>query len=107
MTGTKGITADATAAFGTCPSKSAYCGGDSHLLSAPGWNSGNEIMLVKQGTVVQALCWTSATPADTGTVSPYNKPSTTWIKVSSPAGGYMSNLWMQDPSTAANNLPGC
>ncbi|MEY9855918.1 hypothetical protein ABH935_001522 [Catenulispora sp. GAS73] len=104
MTGTKAIIADATAAFGTCPAKSQYCGGNSHVLSVAGWNPSNEILFVTQGTTVQALCWENATPADSSTKM---GTSTVWIKVSSPANGYMSNLWMLDPNTATNNLPGC
>jgi hypothetical protein len=106
MTGTKAITADATAIFGTCPTKNPpkYCGGDSHVLSAPGWNANNEVVLVKQGTTVQALCWMNANPPDTG---PNNASSTIWIRVSSPANGYMSNFWMLDPNSATANLPGC
>lgn len=108
MTGTKGIVADASAAFGTCPPTNPppYCGGDSGIMNQPAYTGATKVATVHQGTTVQAVCQTTG-GKDTGTVNPYKGGSYLWIKVTSPATGYMSNLWMQDPNTAADNLPGC
>jgi hypothetical protein len=106
--GYKALDADASAAFGNCtdnPSK--YCGADSNIQPGPSFtNSTTED--VPGGTTVEGVCQTTGGD-DTGTYGAYDKQtSDVWIEMQSSIGnGYMSVLWFQDPSTAADNLPGC
>ncbi len=114
-TGTSGLdalTADATDAFGTCPTVNppTYCGGNSHLESTPNFAPNNGAPLVTQGTQELASCWTTG-GVDHGTVSPYTAPSTQWVFMpqGNPGGqpGYMSILWFPSPYTVVNGLPHC
>ena len=105
--GLKALTANATAAFGTCPGKGAYCGGNSHMEPTPNFVANNGAPLVVAGTHLMASCWTTG-GENAGTVAPYNQFTNVWVHLTnSPGPGYMSILWFPDPNAVTAGLPQC
>ena len=102
--GLKILTANATTAFGTCPSSNPppFCGGNSHMEPTPNFAANNGAPLVTQGTTELAGCWTTG-GIDHGNVPPYNAGSTSWVHM--PGAGYMSVLWFPSPNTVTAGLP--
>jgi hypothetical protein len=105
--GLKALTADASTAFGSCPSSNGYCGGDSHMEPTPNFAPNNGAPLVHQGSQESADCWTTGGP-DKGNVAPYNTNVNQWVHlVNSPGPGYMSILWFGSPNSVTSGLPKC
>ena len=112
------LDADATPAFGTCPSSppppdEAYCGGWSSACYSASFSQANCPTYVSQGTTVQPVCWTTGQDINNSysAVSPgsaYTLESNIWIKVSDyPSDPWMNELWFNPDDTAADNLPSC
>ena len=112
------LDADATPAFGTCPSNpppanEKYCGGWSNSCASAAFSQANCPVLVNQGTTVDPVCWTTgqtiynnysaAAPGANWTLD-----SDIWIKVSNYAADpWMNELWFKPDNTASNGLPQC
>jgi hypothetical protein len=106
------LTANASTAFGNCPNYygSSQCGSSSSVFASTSVKSG-QVATVSGGSTVLATCW------ETGSgVSGANNPSTgygngteyyNWVAVTSPADGYMSELYFPDPKTVTDGLPPC
>jgi hypothetical protein len=112
------LDADATPAFGTCPSNpppanEVYCGGWSNSCHTPSFSKSNCPTYVSQGTTVDPVCWTTgqminnsysaAAPGAHATLQ-----SDIWIKVSNYLSSpWMNELWFNPDNTASNNLQHC
>jgi hypothetical protein len=102
--GLKALDANASTAFGSCPSAGQYCGGNSHMEPTPNFVANNGAQEVTQGTQELLGCWTTGGP-DEGVIAPYNVDNSTWVQI--PGQGYMSVLWFADPATVTSGLPQC
>jgi hypothetical protein len=112
------LDADATPAFGTCPSNpppfdERYCGGNSNACPTDAFSPSACSTFVGQGTSISALCWTTgqtiynnysgAAPGPNYTLS-----SNIWIEVANyPSTPWMNQLWFNPDNTAQDNLPSC
>ena len=112
------LDADATPAFGTCPSNpppasEAYCGGWSNACHAAAFSKSACPTYVSQGTTVHPVCWATGQMINNSysAVSPgarYTLESDIWIKVSDyPSDPWMNELWFNPDNTASGNLPHC
>jgi hypothetical protein len=117
-TSPKTLDADATPAFGTCPSNpppfsERYCGGSSNSCTSAAFSPGSCANVVSQGTQISALCWmtgqtiynnySAAAPGANATLS-----SNIWIEVANyPGAPWMNQLWFNPDNTAQDNLPSC
>ncbi len=103
-TGQKALVADASGAFGVCPTGGIYCGSNSHSCATTAFATGQCPNLVFGGTSLWADCWTTGSTVRTGT----GNQSTVWIHV--PSYGpfpWMSNMYFSNWTHAADNLPHC
>jgi hypothetical protein len=112
------LDADATPAFGTCPSgpppaNEIYCGGSSNACATAAFSVSNCPVAVAQGTSEDPVCWetgqminnsySAASPGDQ-----YTLQSNVWIKVSNyPSDPWMNELWFDPDNTASDGLPQC
>jgi hypothetical protein len=103
-TGHKVLTADATEAFGACPTGGVYCGANSHSCNKAAFSTAGCPHPVAGGTQVVADCWTVGLTVTSG----IGNTSTTWIHVPTYVPSpWMSNMYFSNWTTAADNLPRC
>jgi len=112
------LDADATPAFGTCPSNpppssEKYCGGWSSSCSSPSFSQSGCPNLVHQGALVHPVCWVTGQmiynnySADAPGAS-WTLKSDIWIKVADyPSDPWMNELWFDPDNTASDGLPAC
>ena len=106
------VTANASTAFGAgCPNyygSKNNCGPTSTVFQ--GANLSTVVASVGANTPVTASCWTTGqgiSGTDPGNGYPSGDDFSDWVEVSSPAGGFMSELYFPDPPTVTSGLPGC
>jgi hypothetical protein len=114
----RSIDADATPAFGTCPSGTPpanefYCGGSSNACTTAAFSQSNCLTSVAQGTMENPVCWETGQMINNSysAASPgpsYTLQSNIWIKVRNyPGTPWMNELWFNPDNTASNGLPEC
>lgn len=113
------LDADATPAFGACPSNppndEENCGGSSSRCASASLSKENCPVAVSQGTRFEPVCWTNgetvynsysaAAPGPKWTLE-----SAVWIKVrvlSYQSDSWMNELWFDPDNTASKGLPPC
>ena len=108
----KGLTANASTAFGAgCPNyygSNNNCGPTSTIFQAA--NLGTQVTSVAGNTPVTASCWETGqgiSGTDPGNGYPSGTDFSDWVEVTSPAGGFMSELYFPDPPTVTSGLPQC
>jgi hypothetical protein len=112
------LDADATPAFGTCPSNpppanEVYCGGWSNSCASAAFSQSNCPVYVTQGTTIEPICWTTGQTIynNYSAVAPgatWTLESNVWVKVSNYSSDpWMNDLWFNPDNTASNGLPHC
>jgi hypothetical protein len=112
------LDADATPAFGTCPSNpppysEKYCGGWSNSCATASFSQANCPNYVSQGTAVDPVCWASGQTIYNNYSAAASGPNWTldsdiWVRVSNyPSDPWMNELWFNPDDTASNGLPHC
>ena len=112
------LDANATPAYGTCPSSppppdERNCGGSSSSCASPSLSAANCPHYVPQATEVKPVCWvtgqiiynsySAAAPGPKWTLK-----SAIWIQVVDfPSDPWMSELWFSPDNTASDGLPHC